>query len=104
MSHYPIKYVSETELRQIFNEQARCVERAEAGELTMEILADNHPSKPKAREPFCTRSQLVVYKDRQKRVMARAHRYMRQDGTIGASGKPDPKQVLYNLTLYRLQP
>jgi hypothetical protein len=34
--------------------------------------------------------------------IARAHRYLRTDGTIGASGKPDPKRLVHEGTLYRL--
>lgn len=86
-------------LREIFA-QARILERAEAGELRTVYLENGHPTRPKANEPFCTRSQYISYRDRMGREVARAHRYLRPDGTIGLSGKPDPKLVLYNLELY----
>jgi hypothetical protein len=35
------------------------------------------------------------------REVARAHRYLRPNGTLGASGKPDPKTVRIGRTLYR---
>jgi hypothetical protein len=32
--------------------------------------------------------------------MARVHQYVLVDGTIGASGRPDPKRVFYEGVLY----
>lgn len=34
--------------------------------------------------------------------VAKAHRYLRRDGTIGASGKPDPKSFFDGDTLFLL--
>ena len=83
----------------MFNE-GKYLERARAGEFAERIIADRHPSKPKANEPFCTRSQMVSYIDRAGREVVRFHRYLRTDGTLGASGKPDPKVILHNLVQY----
>jgi hypothetical protein len=91
--------VSAWELRRRFNE-GRYLERAEAGELIMVVETDRHPSKPKAQEPYCTRSQMVVYRDRRGRELVRCHRYLRPDQTIGASGRPDPKSLREGHTLY----
>ena len=57
---------------------------------------------PLAREPYCTRSQIVRYYDGAHQV-AVVHQYMRPDGTIGAWGRPDPKAVLHEGVLYQLQ-
>lgn len=74
----------------------RLWERVQIGEdgwfYTLE--EDGHPSAPMSDEPFCTRSQILAYRDDEARQIARVHRYLREDGSIGASGKPDPKQVL----------
>lgn len=86
-------------LREMF-ESLRLWERAMAGELRQKVIGNNHPSRNKAKEPFCTRSQMVSYIDRNGREVARVHQYLRPDGTLGASGKPDPKRILYNLELY----
>ena len=83
----------------MFNE-GKYLERARAGEFTEKVLGDNHPSKPKAKEPFCTRSQIVSYIGHLGHEVVRFHRYLRPDGTLGASGKPDPKLILYNLVQY----
>jgi hypothetical protein len=34
------------------------------------------------------------------RMVAEVHRYLRPDGTIGASGVPDPKRISFGGTLY----
>lgn len=56
----------------------------------MIVLKERHPARPKSGEPFCTRSQMVSYMAGDVEL-ARAHRYLRPDGSLGASGKPDPK-------------
>jgi hypothetical protein len=70
------------------------------GELWERVLKDKHPSNPPAREPHCTRSQIVQYYDRQGDLIALVHQYLRTDGSIGASGKPDPKRVLHQDVWY----
>ena len=57
----------------------------------------------RAREPFCTESQLVVYYDKNFQEIANAHQYLRQDGSLGASGKPDPKMVVLNEIIYKIR-
>ncbi|HLK41649.1 MAG TPA: hypothetical protein VKU41_33100 [Polyangiaceae bacterium] len=68
-------------------------EREMARELHLDIKEDGHPSPPLADEPDCTRSLIVVYLDSRKRFVARAHLYVRPDQHIGASGRPDPKEL-----------
>ena len=97
-----IRRVDDTTLRYMFN-TLKCVERAEEGLLIAIIVDDRHPSAPLAREPFCTHSQMISYLDRSGNEVARAHQYLRPDNTIGLSGKPDPKRVFLNGTLYLLQ-
>jgi hypothetical protein len=54
---------------------------------------------PLASEPAGTRSQMVAYFDGLRRV-ALLHRYLRPDGTVGASGMPDPKELFDGDVLY----
>ncbi|MBI3424903.1 MAG: hypothetical protein HY011_18355 [Acidobacteria bacterium] len=75
-------------------------EKVQQGEMTAKVLKDRHPSLPLANEPFCTRSQLVAYFNDQNERVALVHQYLRTDGTIGASGRPDPKRLLLNGILY----
>ena len=45
---------------------------------------------------------MVSFLDSDNNELARVHQYLRPDGTIGASGKPDPKRLLEGNILYRL--
>ncbi len=86
-------------MRKIFNEE-RIWERAKSGEFSAITMKDRHPSLTAANEPYCTRSQIVSYRDSSGNEVAKIHQYLRRDGTIGASGKPDPKRLFLNGTLY----
>lgn len=87
---------------QRFNE-GKYWERAKSGEFHMIVLEDRHPSLTAANEPFCTQSQMISYVHvHTGEEIARVHQYLRPDRTIGASGKPDPKRLMENGTLYRL--
>jgi hypothetical protein len=78
-------------------------EKLRQGEYRALVQETRHPALTLANEPFCTESQIVSYVDRQGNEVARVHQYLRTDGTIGASGKPDPKRLLEGGILYRLE-
>lgn len=64
----------------------------------------NHLASPSSGQPPGTLSQEVYYIDPQTNVeMARVHQFVRSDGTLGGSGKPDPKRLFVDGTLYRLR-
>lgn len=44
--------------------------------------------------PKGTRAQIVTYFDRAGRTVAVVHRFVKPDGTLAASGLPDPKLIL----------
>ncbi len=97
-----IVHVSAEELRERFN-AGNYVGRAATRELVVQVLREGHPSPPRAAEPRCTRSQLLGYYDRQTgQLLVLAHQYRRRDGTIGGSGRPDPKRLLDGGVLYLL--
>lgn len=85
----------------MFNEEGLW-EKTKSGEFQAVTLEHRHPSLTAANEPFCTYSQMISYRDSVGNEIARVHQYLRPDGSIGASGKPDPKRVFLNGTLYRL--
>jgi hypothetical protein len=91
--------VSSSTIQRIFNANDYWG-RAKSGEFTQKILKDGHPSPPLADEPFCTKSQIVEYVDRSGNTVAHVHQYVRTDGTLGASGRPDPKALCHNGVLY----
>lgn len=89
-------------MRAIFNHDGYW-ERLKSGELSAVVLEERHPTFPDANEPFCTWSRSISYRERQTdQEVARVHQYDRPDGTIGASGLPDPKRILKDGILYRL--
>jgi hypothetical protein len=99
----PTQYrsASPTELRRLFN--AHHYADIMAGKYLEFVKYSGHPASPLAEEPYCTKSQIVSYEDRVTRVqIARVHRYKRPDGTIGLSGRPDPKSVRIGDIVYRL--
>lgn len=99
MADYPRRRLAPGELRALYN-NGGFEERVKSGELSLRIEKDDHPSPPRAAEPFCTRSQLLALVDPAGQVVARLHRYLRADGTVGASGRPDPKAVLIDGVVY----
>ena len=94
--------ITVSEMQKRFNE-GKHWERLLQGEYIAVVRENRHPSLTVANEPFCTQSQMVSYIDKENNEVARVHQYLRQDGTIGASGKPDPKRLLVGNTLYRLK-
>jgi hypothetical protein len=75
-------------------------QRAKNGEFQQKLLRDGHPSPPRAAEPDCTRSQSIAYTDKDGKKVAKVHQYLRKDGSIGASGKPDPKSLRIGNIVY----
>lgn len=66
------------------------------GKLVPEYLRDDHlkePEKRKYPEPHGTRSQIIRYSDSNGQWVVVVHQYLRPDGTLGASGKQDPKRL-----------
>jgi hypothetical protein len=104
MARRPIQLVtvSPFEIRTMFNE-GDYVRRVVSGDLSEKLFREGHPSPEKSGEPFCTRSQIVAYLDKNGRQVALVHQYVRKDGSIGASGKPDPKKLFHQGTLYVVQ-
>jgi hypothetical protein len=91
--------VTVQELQKRFNE-GNYWGRLKNGEYTALVREDRHPSLVAAHEPYCTRSQIVSYVDQDNNEIARVHQYLRLDGTLGASGKPDPKRLLEGGVVY----
>ena len=84
--------VSVAKLQEIFN-ACEFDNRVAAGELSIEIVK-SHEAPPRANQPPGTLSQMIAYWDKNGTQFASAHRYLRPDGTLGASGKPDPKSEI----------
>lgn len=82
-------------MREVFNQQ-RLVERVEAGELSI-VVDESRPARNSSIRGWMhgTLSQSVLFLDSNGVLLAKAHRYLRPDGQLAASGKYDPKRVLW---------
>lgn len=88
----PEEWISAWDLRRLFN-QERFYARMLNGEFREEILEDGHPSPQASGQPCCTRS---IQRSGGRTQVVIAHQYRLRDGTLGASGRPDPKGVLFD--------
>lgn len=91
-------YLPESELRKHFNEMD-IVGQADRGEL-LAIVLSSPLAPPEANQPQSTVSQMVEYRRSDLTLVCLAHRYLCPDGTIGGSGRPDPKVLRIGDTLY----
>lgn len=75
----------------------------EDGALKPVYLRNDHLLNPeRLGEPQCTRGQMIRYLDSKGRWLVEVFQYLREDGTLGASGKPDPKRLRLGQTVYAL--
>jgi len=90
----PVLTVSPERLRNEFNARG-FYQRMRSGELRRRVHNPTIHLKgrlARARhEPRCTHSQIVSYYDLDGVKVAVVHQYRRRDGSLGASGLPDPK-------------
>ena len=98
---FPVKVVDCFTLRGLFNKH-QFYAQVQSGTLTAKVKKNRHPSLPLAKEPFCTKSQIVFYYNADGDQVAIVHQYLRTDGTIGLSGKPDPKKLRVDDVIYIL--
>src|SRR5262245_24813034 len=98
----PSKQVFTTldDIRGRFN-QGLYWERSQQGEFTVRKMESVVPTRRIRGEPKGTKSQIIEYADKVtgERV-ALVHQYRRRDGSLGGSGRPDPKQLREGDTLY----
>jgi hypothetical protein len=91
--------VSVAKLQELFN-AADFDKLIAAGQVYIDVLK-SHDAPAKANQPAGTLSQMIAYRERKSGdQLASAHRYLRPDGTLGASGKPDPKSLMVNGVLH----
>ncbi|TAK65001.1 MAG: hypothetical protein EPO22_05360 [Dehalococcoidia bacterium] len=91
--------VSKDDLREMFN-SAAFQRRITSRELRPKLLADSVPTPTPVGEPVGTHSQTIAYHDGRGKRIATVHQYLRPDGTIGASGRQDPKAIRLGDVVY----
>ena len=100
-----VRYVEAEAMRQAFN-QAQLYHRLLAGELQASVRDDSHLSRARAvnlDSPFCTHSQIAAYFE-ESELIAVVHQYLQPDGTLGASGQPDPKWLRVGEDIWKYRP
>jgi len=75
--------------------------RVQSGEWTAHIL-ESRISTALTQETVEITSVMLSYRDQDGNEMARVHQYERPDGSLAASGLPDPKRLVQDGILYRL--
>jgi hypothetical protein len=98
----PLRLVTNRQLQDLFNKGGYW-EKAERNELKQTVERSHHPAPPPHFLPPCTHSQIVAYRERLGKVVALVHQYLRPDGTLGASGLPDPKFLFHKGVRYQLK-
>lgn len=98
-----VEYVSEDIIQAIFNEGQYYL-RMLRGELTSRVRSDRVPKRQKEGHPPGTRSQYVVYYNQDGSPVAGVHQYLLPDGTLGGSGRPDPKVIFLPDRTIKLKP
>jgi len=96
MAKPPVHRVSEWKIRRLFNKHV--LPRVATGDVEERVASEGKPN-PEYGQPSGTVSQMVAYWEvgsGAPRQIARAHRYVLPGGKLGASGKPDPKEMLHN--------
>ena len=81
-----------SEIRERFNESG-LFERAIRGELISVVKSDKLV-RGNSGLPAGTRSQVIWYFGRDGQELALVHQYLLPDGTLGGSGRPDPKRMI----------
>jgi hypothetical protein len=77
-------------------------ERMKAGEFTAVVRKPGKPQPEILAQWPTAISQSVSYLDSMNNEIARVHQYVLPDGTIVASGRPDPKLLYEDGVLYHL--
>ena len=91
MSRRDARRVTDWELRKIFND-GDYYAKVLRNELVAVVERDGLAS-PAMNHPSGTRSQTVRYYDHEFGPVAFVHQFVLPDGSLGASGKPDPKRI-----------
>jgi hypothetical protein len=87
--------VDSWEIRLLFN-RARIWESVQSNDLDLRVIRVGKPAIPMP--PGTISVMAGIWDDRTK--IAEVHYYQHADGTLGGSGKPDPKTLLVNGTHY----
>lgn len=95
-----VKRVPPGTIRATFN-NSQYPKMIASGHLISQVIKDNILQNPNLRgEPPGTRSQVIRYLNLAGQWVVVIHQYLRPDGSLGASGKPDPKRLRIAGTIF----
>jgi len=98
-----VRWVTEAEIQRAFN-KGEFWEQAKSGVLKVGLFhPERHANPVRTGQPYCTRSQMLVYSTQDGTPIALVHQYLRPNGTLGASGKPDPKKLVIDNELLAIR-
>ncbi len=92
MTPRPARRTTPEEVRRLFNDGGY-YEKLQRGEL-FAVLESSRPASAEAGQPAGTTSEIHVYFDLEMLRVAVVHQYVLPDGSLGGSGRPDPKRLL----------
>ena len=98
-----VNWVTLDKIRALFN-GSQYSQKIEKGLLQKIVLKKTLLQNPNEKgEPKGTYSEVILYKEQSTDFYAIVHQYSRPDGSIGASGKPDPKRLKIGGIIYAVQ-
>ena len=98
-----VRWVTPNEIKLAFN-KGKFWERAKSGVLKVSLFRpERHADPLRTHQPYCTRSQMLIYSTQAGAPVALVHQYLRPNGTVGASGKPDPKKLVIDNELLAIR-
>jgi hypothetical protein len=74
--------------------------RLQRGQLTARLVREHQLTDGRPGLPTGTRSQIIAYDEKPGVMVALVHQYLLANGSLGASGLPDPKRLILNGLLY----
>ena len=102
-----IIYLPAYKLRELFN-KSQYLELIQQNKLVKEVIRSRLLQESALAEralPPGTKSEIIIYHNpANKELYAKVHQYVLPDGTLGASGKPDPKAILLDGKMYCFKP
>jgi hypothetical protein len=96
----PIR-LSKKEMQEFFNKHI--LKLLQNGEFKQNPLKARHADPFKSGQVFCTYSEIVLVQDKNKSEIAKVHRYVLPEGTLGASRLPDPVKIEWDGKTYKLK-
>ena len=98
-----VEVVSPENIREMFNDGQYAAMIA-SGRLVATLLRHRHLQHPEQKnEPYCTHAQMIRYSTQNGQWVVEVFQYLRPDGSIGASGRPDPKRLRIGRTVFMVQ-